>query len=194
MPSLAPPAVALLVFVVFALVEALHQTNKMSSMATVQSAGFYAPTKTTPVPFSLPVLQAAASGATDAGSTVGMSSLLGKPVVLNMWSSSCTVCKQETPAVESVAKRVGSAVQFVGVDTIDQRATALSFLHRYGVTYLQLFDQGEHVGSGYGIPGLPVTVFVSAQGKVVGEYLGALSTKTLTHYLGSLFGVRPAST
>jgi hypothetical protein len=34
-----------------------------------------------------------------------------------------------------------------------------------------------------------VTVFVSARGKVVGEYLGALTTMTLTHYLSSLFHV-----
>ncbi len=92
--------------------------------------------------------------------------------------------------MESIAKRAGRSVRFVGVDSLDQRGTALAFLHRYGVSYLQLFDSAGRVGSGYGIPGFPVTVFVSGQGKVVGEYLGGLSTKTLSHYLGTLFGVR----
>jgi hypothetical protein len=31
---------------------------------------------------------------------------------------------------------------------------------------------------------------VSGHGKVMGEYLGGLSTKTLSHYLETLFGVR----
>lgn len=187
-------ALALSVVVVVALVEALHQSTPPVRAAMTQTpAGFYKPSRTMPVAFSLPVLQAAASSPAGTGQ-VTMASLRGEPVVLNMWSSSCTVCKSETPAMESVARRVRGAVKFVGVDTLDQRGAGLGFLHRYQVSYLQLFDPAEHVGSGYGIPGLPVTVFVSAHGKVVGEYLGALSTKSLAHYLATLFGVRLAST
>jgi thiol-disulfide isomerase/thioredoxin len=185
-----PLGVAALVFLVVALVVSIHQSDTMNSMTTIQTDGFSHPDVTTPVRFSLPVLQATASATSDEAGSVSMASLHGKPVVLNMWSSSCTVCKQETPAVESVARRVGGAVEFVGVDTADQTGTALRFLHRYHVTYLQLFDPDEEVGSGYGIPGLPVTVFVSGSGKVVGEYLGALNAKTLAHYLETLFAVR----
>lgn len=187
---LVPLAVVLLVLVIVAGVEATHQTDQMTGSTQVQSAGFSSPTSTRPVAFSLPVLQTAATGPSGNGHSVTMASILGEPLVLNMWSSSCSVCKQETPAIESVARHAGSAVRFVGVDTLDQRTTALAFLHRYHVSYLQLFDSSEKVGSGYGIPGLPVTVFVSAHGKVVGEYLGALSGKTLRHYVHTLFGVR----
>lgn len=186
---LIPLAIALLAFVIVALVEAIHDSDELSKPTTIQSAGFYTPSKTAPAPFSLPVLQLAASGSPGAGKTVTMSSLLGKPVVLNMWASTCTVCRAETPDVESVARRVGDAVTFVGVDTLDEKTAALAFLHRYHVTYLQLFDPNEQVGSRYAIPGLPVTVFVSTRGKVVGEYLGALNTRTLEHYLKTLFGV-----
>lgn len=189
---LVPLAAALLAFVVFAAIEASHDSSAMSGSTTVQTAGFSLPSQTTPVPFSLPVLQPAAAGASGGGGTVTMSSLIGKPVVLNMWSSSCTICRAETPAMESMAKRAGSTVRFVGVDSVDQRATALAFLHRYDVSYLQLFDSSEQVGSGYAITGFPVTVFISGRGKVVGEYLGGLSTKTLSHYLKTLFGVHIA--
>lgn len=189
----APVAFVVTVLVVFALVVAVHTTEHAGAPRMIQSGGFSMPAERTPARFSLPVLQPAA-GQAQAEGTVSMASLLGKPVVLNMWSSTCAVCKQETPAVESVARRVGSAVTFVGVDTIDQKASAIAFLRRYGVSYLQLYDPSEQVGSAYAIPGLPVTVFVSARGKVVGEYLGALTTMTLTHYLTSLFHVHvPAS-
>lgn len=189
---LVPLAVALLAFIVFAAIEASRNSSAISGSTTIQTAGFYLPSRTAPVPFSLPVLQPAVSGAPGGTSTVTMSSLVGKPVVLNIWSSSCTVCQAEAPAMESMATRAGRAVRFVGVDTLDQKATALAFLHRYHVSYLQLFDSSEQVGSGYGIPGFPVTVFISGRGKVVGEYLGALQTTTLSHYLETLFGVRVA--
>lgn len=187
---LVPVAVALLVFVVVAGIEALHQSDKLSGSTTIQTAGFYKPSSTKPVTFSLPALQLATPGPSGDVHSVTMASLRGEPVVLNMWSSFCSVCKEETPAMEAVARRAGDSVRFVGVDTADQRPTALAFLKHYHVTFLQLFDQSERVGSGYGIPGLPVTVFISAHGKVVGEYLGALGTKTLRHYLSTLFGVR----
>lgn len=187
-----PLAVALLAFLVFALSEALHDSRAMSGSTTIQTAGFYKPTSTTPIPFTLPVLQAATTAQSDAVGPITMTSLRGKPVVLNIWSSSCTICKAETPTLETMARRAGHAVRFVGIDTLNPKDTGVAFLHRYGVTYLQLFDPNEVVGSGYGIPGFPVTVFVSGDGKVVGEYLGALSTRTLAHYLTTLLGVRLA--
>lgn len=189
---LVPLALLATFAIVVALVEAVHSSSRMNSPTMIQTAGFHAPTSTTPVRFSLPVLQPA-MGTAASSQPVSMSSLRGKPVVLNMWASTCTVCKQETPAIESVAKQMGGKVDFVGVDTIDQRTAALGFLSRYGVSYLQLFDPNETVGAGYDIPGLPVSVFVSARGKVLGEYLGALNTMTLTHYLRTLFGVRVPS-
>lgn len=186
---LLPIALVVTAGLVVALVEAFNASNKMNSPAMIQTAGFHTPMSTTPVPFSLPVLQESAGASASAPQMVTMSSLRGRPVVLNMWASTCTVCKQETPAIESVAKRTGRSVDFVGVDTLDQKTAGLGFLQHYGVTYLQLFDPNETVGAGYSIPGLPVSVFVSAHGQVLGEYLGALNTKTLTHYLTSLFGV-----
>ncbi|MGH8989011.1 MAG: TlpA family protein disulfide reductase [Acidimicrobiales bacterium] len=186
---LLPLGVAALALLVVALVMSVHESDTLGSMATIQTAGFSRPMSTTPVAFSLPVL-GPDSGATPGAGPVSMVSLRGRPVVLNLWSSSCTECRRESPAVESVARRVGHQVEFVGVDTLDQRGTALRFLRRYQVTYLQVFDPEEQVGSGYGIPGLPVTVFVSSKGEVVGEYLGALDAKTLAHYLDTLFGVR----
>lgn len=188
----APLAFLVTVGVIFALVVAVHASENLGRSTTIQTSSFTKPHRSSPTSFSLSVLQPAAGQ--DAGGTVTMASLVGKPVVLNMWASFCSVCKQETPAVESVARRASGSVTFVGVDTLDQKATAIAFLRRYHVSYLQLFDPHEKVGAGYGIPGLPVTVFISAKGKAVGEYLGALNVKTLTHYLTSLFHVRVRAT
>ncbi|HEY2551615.1 MAG TPA: redoxin domain-containing protein, partial [Streptosporangiaceae bacterium] len=42
--------------------------------------------------------------------------LRGKPIVLNFWSSSCTVCQQEEPAIARVARATRGQVRYLGVD------------------------------------------------------------------------------
>jgi thiol-disulfide isomerase/thioredoxin len=172
-------AVVLTGVAVFAIVQALQYS---SAPTTPSGIGEFTPKNATPVAFSLPPLTASGHG-----TKTTMSELVGTPVVLNMWSSTCVVCKSESPAIESVEKTLGGRVKFIGVDSADERGAALGFLHKYGVTYPQLFDPTAVVATGYGIPGLPVTVFISAAGKVVGENVGALSVTTLRHYLSVLF-------
>ncbi len=169
---------------VFAAVKAVGYSSHSTMLGSANDVGFFTPKSTKPVAFSLASLTAAGG----AGTTT-MPSLLGRPVVLNLWSSTCTVCTSETPAIESVARQLGGKVDFVGVDTLDQKGAGLSFIRKYGVTYRQLFDPTAVVATGYGIPGLPVTVFVTSGGKVVGENIGALTTASLRHDLAMLFDV-----
>lgn len=168
---------------VFAAVKAVGYSSRSAGMTT-SGVGFFTPKSTKPVAFSLGSLESTAGGG-----KVTMPMLLGKPVVLNLWSSTCTVCTSETPAIESVARQLGSQVNFVGIDTLDPRRAGLAFVKKYKVTYRQLFDPTAVVADGYGIPGLPVTVFVTATGSVVGENVGALKTTTLRGDLMKLFGI-----
>lgn len=121
---------------------------------------------------------------------VNVASLTGKPIVVNFWSSTCHPCKQETPALASVARTVGSKVNFVGIDTADLRGAATKFVAKYKVPYPIAFDPKASVAGQYGVPGLPVTVFLSPSGKtVLGENIGALTAAKLRTILRSLYGV-----
>lgn len=168
---------------VLGIVESLRYSSGGSGTEST-SLGFFVPKSAAPVRFSLPPLTV-----TGNGPKTTLSQLLGKPLVVNLWASTCTVCTTETPALESVARSLGGQVRFVGIDTADvSHAAGLAFVRRYKVTYRQLYDRGALVADGYGVPGLPVTVFVSAGGKVVGENVGALTATSLRHYLAVLFG------
>jgi thiol-disulfide isomerase/thioredoxin len=121
---------------------------------------------------------------------VDVASLTGKPIVLNFWSSTCHPCQQETPALASVARAIGGRVQFVGIDTADLRGAATRFVDRYKVPYPVAFDPKASVAGQYGVPGLPVTVFLSPSGKkVLGENIGALTAPKLRTILQRLYGV-----
>lgn len=134
-------------------------------------------------PVSLPDLRG--------GGTFDLSSLAGEPIVMNFWSSTCDPCKQETPAMASVASSVGGKVRFVGIDTVDSRAKAIAFITRYKVPYQIAFDPGGTTADMYGVPGLPVTFFLSPSATtVIGENIGALTAPRLRSILRRLYGVR----
>jgi thiol-disulfide isomerase/thioredoxin len=121
---------------------------------------------------------------------VDVANLTGKPIVVNFWSSTCHPCQQETPALASVARAIGSRVHFVGIDTADLRGAATRFVDKYKVPYPIAFDPKASVAGQYGVPGLPVTVFLSPSGKkVLGENVGALTAPKLRTILQRLYGV-----
>lgn len=121
---------------------------------------------------------------------VGLSGSSDKPIVLNFWSSTCTPCKQETPALAGVARTLGGKVRFVGIDTVDNRAKATAFVTRYKVSYPIAFDPNGTAANEYGVPGLPVTFFLSSSGKtVLGENIGALTATKLRRILHQLYGM-----
>jgi peroxiredoxin len=118
-----------------------------------------------------------------------LSSLAGRPIVLNFWASSCDICRQESPAIAKVASAVGSKVRFLGIDTEDEPSAARQFISKYGITYQVVSDVDGVVAAKYGVPGLPVTVFISATGKrILGVNLGALTVAGLTSILHRLYG------
>jgi cytochrome c biogenesis protein CcmG, thiol:disulfide interchange protein DsbE len=129
-------------------------------------------------------------GGASGGGMISLARLAGKPIVMNFWSSTCGPCKQETPALASVARAVGSKVTFIGIDTVDSRRPALAFVRRYKVPYPIAFDPNGTVADRYGLPGLPVTFFLSPSAKtVVGENIGALTSAKLRKILHQLYGV-----
>jgi cytochrome c biogenesis protein CcmG/thiol:disulfide interchange protein DsbE len=114
----------------------------------------------------------------------------GKPLVLNFWASWCFPCQTEMPLLESASRNADGLVQFVGVDTDDSRGPAITFLRLHHVTYptLSLADGTGSIGTAYGLIGLPITVFVSADGTMLGRHIGQLDAATLRAALKLAFG------
>jgi peroxiredoxin len=138
--------------------------------------------RSAPAPaFELPLLQHRGD--------VRLSSLAGRPIVLNFWASTCDICRQESPAIAAVSRTMGGRVRFLGVDTGDEAAAAMQFIRRYDIRYQVVFDGNGVVAAQYGVPGLPVTVFLSPTAKrILGVNLGALTVAGLTSILHRLYG------
>ena len=125
----------------------------------------------------------------EGGGVIRLSQLRGRPIVVNFWSSTCSVCKKETPAIAQVARATGHGIDYLGIDTLDLRSAARSFVARYKLSYQMAFDAAGVAATRYGVPGLPETFFLSSNGqRIIGINLGALTARSLTGILHKLYG------
>jgi len=112
-------------------------------------------------------------------------SRLAGPAVVNLWASWCGPCRKEMPMLADAA-RANPDVRFVGISTQDNPQAAADFLTRTGVTYPQLVDVDGLVLADTRVPGLPVTLALDAEGRVVERVIGEVSDEELATLLDAL--------
>lgn len=103
------------------------------------------------------------------GQSVRLGDLKGAPTVLNIWAQWCGPCRQEAPHFQKLYAAAGNSLRVVGVDFADPRPElALAFARDRGLRYPQLADPDKQLLAPFGLlAGIPATVFVGADGKVV---------------------------
>jgi cytochrome c biogenesis protein CcmG/thiol:disulfide interchange protein DsbE len=126
----------------------------------------------------------------DQEKTVRLADAAGRPVVLNFWASWCVPCRKEMPAFQAVHREVGDRVTFIGINHQDSRDDALDLLRETGVTYRAGFDPQGRVAQGYGLYGMPTTIFISPDGRIVGRRVGEVSRRELEDTIAELFPAR----
>ncbi|HYV79627.1 MAG TPA: TlpA disulfide reductase family protein [Streptosporangiaceae bacterium] len=110
---------------------------------------------------------------------ITLSSLAGRPVIVNFFASWCTPCQKETPMLARFAKHTNVAV--IGIDVNDPTSSALAFVHKTGVTYPVATESA--MGStvvDYNLPGLPATFFLDSRHRIVKRVYGAVTQAELT--------------
>lgn len=99
------------------------------------------------------------------GRGVLLAAVADQPTVINLWASWCEPCRRELPLFEQLA---GSDVQVLGIDfTDDAPDAALELAQRTGVTFPLLTDPTGVLKKDLQVIGLPQTVFVDGQGRIV---------------------------
>lgn len=113
---------------------------------------------------ALPALELACL---DGESTVDLSRLRG-PAVVNLWASWCKPCREELPLLARLDDEAGDRVAVIGIDVRDGKpGAAVELAADSGVTYPQLSDPDMLLRGPLRVSGLPQTVFVDAQGRMV---------------------------
>jgi len=120
--------------------------------------------------------------------SISLANFKGRPVVLNVWNSTCGPCVNEVPLLESQWQRAQSqGVVFIGIDFQDTKSDGLSFLKKYSVTYPNVLDVSGSTAISYGVTGTPETIFIDRQGVVVSRVPYELNEQTLQSNLQLIF-------
>ena len=106
------------------------------------------------------------------GQEVSLTDYEGKPVVVNIWASWCPGCNDEAEDLRKLAADHPEA-QVIGIDIQDTEDGARDFYRRWGWKHPSVFDKSGNLAARYGLQGLPTTVFLDSEHRVVGRIVGA---------------------
>jgi len=111
----------------------------------------------------------------------------GKVVLVNFWASWCGPCRREQPGLSRLWEEYKDrGVQFLGVDFKDDSAAGLAYLDEFEVAYPSVEDPTGIIAHRFGVPYLPATVLVGADGEMRLRLVGAQTEETLRVHLDDL--------
>ncbi|MBR0404928.1 MAG: TlpA family protein disulfide reductase [Eggerthellaceae bacterium] len=105
-----------------------------------------------------------------------------KPIVMNIWASWCTHCIEEMEAYQKLYDEYGDRIEFVMLNVVDtpgEAQKARDFVKEHSFTYPVYYDSNAEVREALFVTGIPVSVIVSADGKVVMNRAGEIDYNTM---------------
>ena len=103
-----------------------------------------------------------------------LSEFRGKPLIINVWASWCGPCRQEMASLDRLAwLDLAREFNIIGISTDDYPERALAWLSDSHATISQFIDSKLQMENMLGASRLPLTVLVSADGRVLEKIYGA---------------------
>ena len=124
-----------------------------------------------------------------AGDSVKLSESFGKPIIVNFWASWCGYCKLEFPDFEEAYGAHGEDIVFMMVNTGDNSVeAAVTFAEDNGYTFPIYYDSEYSASRAYAVSGIPVTLFINADGSLHSQKTGMISAETLNSEIEAILG------
>lgn len=120
------------------------------------------------------------------GNTISTDTLIGEPLVVNFWFSTCEPCRREFPVLVA-ADESYPVLRFIGVNLNDTPAAAASFAAEFGATFETFFDRDGRLTSAMGVATAPVTLLVDAGGVVRLQLTGEITRQMLDDAIAEVF-------
>ena len=168
--------VALLALLLSACVGGVEDTGDDGFISGSGEITFIDPGKRKPAP--------ELSGTDLDGNEISSADYAGKVLVVNLWGSWCAPCRKEAPALaKASAELADQNVQFLGLLTKDDPASAKAFNAKFGIDYPSIDDASGRNQAAFAdsLPSvaIPTTWVIDAKGRVAARVMGELSDATL---------------
>ncbi len=109
------------------------------------------------------------------GKPAKLSDFRGKVVVLNIWATWCTPCREEMPTLDNLQAIFADQPVIVLALSVDRGGPerVRAFLEEIGVQRLHVYRDPKMAATrALRVPGLPATLLVDRQGREAGRLLG----------------------
>jgi len=104
---------------------------------------------------------------------VKLSDFKGKTVYLDFWASWCGPCRQSFPWMNEMQTRYrDKGFRVVGINVDQKTGDAMTFLKSNPAGFEVAFDQAGKTPRNYGIKGMPTSVLIGQDGKILMVHSG----------------------
>ena len=107
------------------------------------------------------------------GNDFTLASEKGQVVILDFWATWCGPCRMGLPKLDAIyAAHKAQGLKVYAIDKGEDVPTITAFIKSTGLKVPVLLDSTEKVGESYGVEGIPFTVIIAPNGKVVKVFVG----------------------
>ena len=108
------------------------------------------------------------------GRQLRLTSLIGKPLLINLWATWCGPCVQELPTLDRLAADKAPVIRVLTISQDAAGAPVREFLAEHGLTHLEPWlDPEGRIDYHYNTGRFPTTVYYDAKGREVWRYVGS---------------------
>ncbi|MEO5952326.1 MAG: redoxin domain-containing protein, partial [Chloroflexia bacterium] len=120
-----------------------------------------------------------------AGNEVKLSSLRGKPVMINFWATWCPPCREEIPIITKMYHETdgGTKYEVLGVATQSDNSIIKAFEDEFTMDFPLLPDVGSNVVNSYHVLPIPTTFFVDKDGIIRYIQAGGVTREMMEKWL-----------
>ncbi|NTA84799.1 TlpA family protein disulfide reductase [Agrobacterium tumefaciens] len=110
----------------------------------------------------------------------------GRPTMVNLWATWCPPCRRELPMMANIAASTPD-IDFIFANQGEKPGTVGNYLRKEALHLSEVVLDPQLVLSGhYSAAGLPATLFLAADGTLVGSHLGEISREVLAQKIQEL--------
>ncbi|MES2041050.1 MAG: TlpA disulfide reductase family protein [Pseudomonadota bacterium] len=104
---------------------------------------------------------------------INLAKYQGKLVYLDFWASWCGPCRQSFPWMNELQSKYGAqGLQIIGVNLDQKNEDARQFLTTTPARFVVAFDPAGATPRSYGVKGMPSSVLIGPDGKIIFEHAG----------------------